>query len=89
MLAALEAERAGHAAAAGVERVAVEAHARCSTASSSLDAHDRLVVAVAVDERLALQLRRLEVRRFAFEELAQQERLLAAAACASSSSGKG
>src|SRR3982751_2618049 len=53
---ALEAERAGHAAAAGIEMLEVEAHL-LQDLFLRLELHDRFVMAVALDDRFALQLR--------------------------------
>ena len=68
----LEAEGAGEAAAAGVEEGDVEAGLGEKVAVGP-HAHHRLVVAVAVDDGLAGELRRLPVRRALLEQLGEGE----------------
>ena len=70
----VEAERAGHAAAARRRGAPVDAH----FAEDRLligHFHERLVMAVAVDEGLDRELRKLKVGGFLFQKLAQQEGL--------------
>ena len=76
MLALLEAERAGHAAAAGVEHREVEAEL-AEQRRLVVEAEHGLLVAVAVDDRLGVQRGHREVRRLGGEELAEQKGLLA------------
>ena len=53
-----EAERAGHAATAGVEQLKIELHL-FQQLLFSVEFHDGFVMAVPVDDRLAVQLGRL------------------------------
>src|SRR5438093_1422579 len=71
---ALEAERAGHAATAGVEEFVIELHG-IEDAALRIHFHDRAMMTVAVDDRLAMKLRERDAGRVAIQELAEREGL--------------
>src|SRR6185369_18063481 len=71
---AIEAERAGHAAAAGVELLEVETDL-LQHRLFRLELHDRLVMAMSLYDGFPFQLRQLDV--LALQELAEREEALA------------
>jgi len=78
VLPGFEAERAGHAAAARIDHLDVKAEiAEDFLRIAQLE--DRLLVAMPVDDRLAVEPRQRDVIGFLRQELAQQERLAAQA----------
>src|SRR5690606_26627961 len=72
----LEAERAGHAAAAGVEDLEVQADPR-QELLLGVEVHDRLVMAMAVDDGACAEPRRFVALSLADQELGQRHRLRA------------
>src|SRR5690349_15109036 len=75
---ALEAERPGHAAAARIEQVVIEAEP-VEDARFIIHLHHRFVMAMAVNDGTARQARQLEISRLLFKKLAEQEGLMAQA----------
>ena len=73
MVGGLEAPRAGEPAAAGLQRLHLDAHL-LQQLDLRIDAAGRLVVAVPPDERLALERRRLDLELL--EELGEVEHAL-------------
>src|ERR1700688_2970243 len=74
VLVVLEAERAGHAAASRSRSLEVDAHAAQERLFGG-HLHDGLVMAVSVEQSLALELRKGRVSGVVFQELAEQKRL--------------
>jgi len=68
---ALEAERAGHAAAAGIEMIEVEADL-LQHKFFRLELHDRFVVAVALNDRFPFHLRDTEAVAGVLNEFTQR-----------------
>src|SRR5690349_13382179 len=75
---ALEAERPGHAAAARIEQVVIEAYA-VEDARLVVHLHHRLMMAMAMNDGAARQARQLEISGSLFKKFAEQEGLMAQA----------
>src|SRR5207253_5226558 len=67
----LKAERAGHTAASGIEMFEIEPDF-LQRGFLRLELHDRFVMAMALDNGLALQARNFEAIALAFDELAER-----------------
>ncbi len=78
-MAALEPEVPGQSAASRVEQIGLDADG-VEEAQVGVHVHDRLVVAVALDDRVGGEPRRLPVRGVTLEELSERERVVAEAA---------